>query len=222
MIEHGLETTPAPWPTLKTLDYCAAGDLVRVNLGDGTTLWALKGKSEEPELVALLILAGGTANPAPYAINVTTNNAMRTRLPSLSYGRHYRLVPNHCAPCDVAHGAVPGPLGALIISDAGRFLRAELHRTSTRIFYNVDNGSVSVHNIPFSIVATAAISAWSIWLDPPDGSLPPFSSVSTELTRQFCIARFSTATPANELVEKHSEPIGDVELDQRGTSPRSY
>jgi hypothetical protein len=36
--------TTEPWPKFKLLDECSPGELIRINLGEDRTEWALKGQ----------------------------------------------------------------------------------------------------------------------------------------------------------------------------------
>jgi hypothetical protein len=164
-----------PWPNFKKFDECTPGELMRVNLSEGKTEWALKGTPVANRLLALFVLT--TANAAdPHFHDVTENNALRTQLPVLSYGHRYRFAPKHNGPCDLVSGPLLGAAGSFILSGLERLIQAELRPGGHQLYYNIDSGIVD-QQPPFNIRNIAALEQWALWLDPPQGHAPPLHAM---------------------------------------------
>jgi hypothetical protein len=171
----------------KFLETCQPSELVRLNLGDRTE-WAIVGRPSNA-LFPVLVLTG---EDAPRCLNAAADSGGNLKLhfqrvPTLSYGHGYTLLPELAGPCDVSDGPLFSAHGALIIVGFGaaqakgpivaadrRLLRIKFDGGRPFVFFDLNGGHLT--GTPDGNLDRAAFGKWSLLLDenPNDtkGKLP--------------------------------------------------
>jgi hypothetical protein len=163
-------------PEFKFLEQCGPVELICLNLVDRTE-WALVGHPGNG-LFPVLVLSGATA---PYCLNAAADGGGNLKLhflrvPALSYGQRYTLLPNLAGPCDVysgplfstngalvTTGQVSVPNGGPIVSKAASFLRAEFPGVRPYVYFNLSSGDLSGERE--GDLDRAAFGHWTLSLD---------------------------------------------------------
>jgi hypothetical protein len=185
-------------PEFRFLEQCRPGELIRLNLGDDRTEWAIAGQPGNA-LFPVLVLSGATA---PHCLNAAADSGGNLKLhfqraPALSYDHRYTLLPDLVGPCDVHSGPLFSTNGALIltgpvsvpnggpnVSKAARFLRAEFPGVRPYVYFNLSSGGLSGYRE--GDPDRAAFGRWTLSLDQNE----------SEKDRRLCVMQFAAAPPA--------------------------
>jgi hypothetical protein len=184
-----------PQPKFKFLEQCSPCELIRLNI-DGGTEWAVVGQPGNA-LFPVLILGAATT---PRCLNAAADNGGNLklhfqRIPALSYGHDYTLLPNLVGPCEVYSGPLFSTNGALIItgpvsvpnggpivSKAAKFLRAEFPGIRPYVYFNLNSGGLSGERE--GDLDRAAFGQWTLSLDQDE----------SEKDQRLCVMQFTASS----------------------------